>query len=250
MSQLAHTQPRTATEILDTSFRFYRAHFGNLLVLCALLLVPPVLIAALTPQPIQFVVQLVGNLMFLVCQGAIAVLVAAALEQDRALSAGEVLRALGDRAGSVIAVSIMSGILIMIGTLFLVIPGVLIAVWTVVATPVAAIEGLKNSAALGRSRELTRGQFWHVLGTMFLSWVIVVVFVLGAALVLGLVFGMVGMPSGLTQMLSALLMVPLFPLIGVATSLLYYDLRVRSEGADVQAMMEALPENAVARTTV
>ena len=245
MSQLAHTHPRTATEIIDTSFRFYREHFGDLLVLCALLLVPPVLVAALTPQPVQLVVQLIGNLMFLVCQGAIAVLVAAALEQDRALSAGEVLRALGDRAGSVIVVSIMAGILIMLGTILLVIPGILIAVWTVVATPVAAIEGLKNSAALGRSRSLARGQFWHVLGTMFLVWLIVLVLVLGGALVLGIVFGTVGMPSGLTQMLSGLLMVPLFPLIGVATSLLYYDLRVRSEGADVEAMVNALPQNAV-----
>jgi hypothetical protein len=241
MSQLAHTHPRRATEIIDSSFQFYRAHFADLLVLSALLLVPPVLVAALTPQPVQFVVQLIGNLMFLVCQGAIAVLVAAAIEQDRALSASEVLRALGDRAGSVIAVSIMSGILIMIGTLLLVIPGILIAVWTVVATPVVAIEGLKNSAALGRSRDLARGQFWHVLGTMFLSWLIVLVFVLGGALVLGLLFGIVGMPSGLTQMLSGLLMVPLFPLVGVTTSLLYYDLRVRSEGADVEAMVNALP---------
>ena len=245
MSQLAHTHPRSATEIIDTSFRFYREHFGDLLVLCALLLVPPVLVAALTPQPVQIVVQLIGNLMFLVCQGAIAVLVAAALEQDRALSAGEVLRALGDRAGSVIAVSIMSGILIMLGMILLVIPGIVIAVWTVVATPVAAIEGLKNSAALGRSRNLARGQFWHILGTMFLSWVIVMALVLGGALVLGMLLGTVGMPTGLAQMLSGLLMVPLFPLIGVATSLLYYDLRVRSEGADVEAMVNALPQNAV-----
>jgi hypothetical protein len=42
-------------------------------------------------------------------------------------------------------------------------------------------------------------------------------------------------------MLASLLMVPLFPLIGVASSLLYYDLRVRGEGADVQAMVDALP---------
>ena len=122
---------------------------------------------------------------------------------------------------------------------------IVVAVWTVVATPVAAIEGLKNSAALGRSRNLARGQFWHILGTMFLSWVIVMALVLGGALVLGMLLGTVGMPGGLAQMLSGLLMVPLFPLIGVATSLLYYDLRVRSEGADVEAMVNALPQNAV-----
>lgn len=242
MSTLAHTHPRSATEILDTSFRFYRAHFANLLVLSALLLVPPVLITAISPESIQKVIQAAGNVMFLVCQGAIAVLVAAALEDDRSLSAGEVLRELGSRAGSVIAVSFMSGILIVFGFLLLVIPGILIAVWTAVATPVAAIEGLRNSDALKRSRDLTRGQFWHVLGTSLLAWVIVMVFVFGAAIVLGLVLSMFGLPDRVTEMLGSMLMVPLFPLIGVTTSLLYYDLRVRSEGADVQAMVEALPE--------
>ncbi len=242
MSQLAHTHPRRATEILDSSFQFYRAHFADLLVLSALLLVPPVLIGALMPQSIQVVFQFVFNLMFLVSQGAIALMVAGAIEQDRALSAGEELRALGNRAGSVIAVSIMAGILIGFGTLLLVIPGILAAVWTVVATPVAAIEGLKNSAALSRSRNLARGQFWHVLGTMLLAWIIVMVLVFGLAIALGMVFGIVGVPESITAMLTELLMVPLFPLIAVTASLLYYDLRVRGEGADVQAMVDALPE--------
>jgi hypothetical protein len=242
MSTLAHTHPRSPTEILDTSFRFYGAHFGDLLVLSALLLVPPVLITAIAPASVQQVVQVVGNLMYLVCQGAIAVLVAAALEQDRSLSAGDVLRTLGSRAGSVIAVSIMSGLLIMFGLVLLVIPGILIAVWTAVATPVAAIEGVRNSDALKRSRDLTRGRFWHVLGTSLLAWVIVIVIAFGAAIVLGIVLGLVGGPDRITEMLGSVLMVPLFPLIGVTTSLLYYDLRVRSEGADVQAMVEGLPE--------
>jgi len=245
MSQLAHTHPRRATEILDSSFQFYRAHFADLLVVSALLLVPPLLLGAIVPPSIQVVFQLVFNLMFLVSQGAVAVLVSAALERDRALSAGEVLRELGNRAGSVIAVSIMSGILIGLGAILLLIPGILIAVWTVVATPVAAIEGLKNSAALGRSRELTRGHFWHVLGTMVLAWIITMVLVFGLAIAFGALFGTIGVPERLTDMVTGLLLVPLFPLIAVTTSLLYYDLRVRSEGADVEAMVNTLPESAV-----
>jgi hypothetical protein len=242
MSQLAHTHPRRATEILDGSFQLYRAHFADLLVISALLLVPPLLLGAIMPQPIQVVFQLVFNLMFLVSQGAIAVLVAAALERDRALSAGESLRELGNRAGGVVAVSIMSGILIVLGALLLLIPGILIAVWTVVAVPVAAIEGLKNSSALARSRDLTRGHFWHVLGTMLLAWIIVMGLLFGLAIALGMVFGSIGVPERLTELLTGLLMVPLFPLVAVTTSLLYYDLRVRGEGADVQAMVNALPE--------
>jgi len=42
-------------------------------------------------------------------------------------------------------------------------------------------------------------------------------------------------------LLMRLLQVPVFPLVGVVSTLLYYDLRVRSEGADVAAMIEALP---------
>jgi hypothetical protein len=244
MSQLAHTQPRRATEIIDASFRFYRAHFGNLLVLSALLLVPTALLGVIVPGELQRVVQLVGNWMYLVCEGAIAVLVAAAIERDQALTGGEVLRQLGGNAGKVIGVSIVSGFMILVGFILLIIPGIIALSWTMVALPVAAIEGFSSSAAISRSRALARGRMRHVLGTMLLAWVIVIGLVLGISLAVGLLFGFFGLPDRLTDMLGELVMVPLFPLIGVAVTMLYYDLRVRSEGADVQAMVEALPESA------
>jgi hypothetical protein len=242
MSQLAHTQPRRATEIIDASFRFYRAHFGNLLVISALLLVPMALIGALVPDEWQRPVQFVGNWMYLICEGAIAVLVAAAIERDESLSAGAVFRALGGNASKVISASIMSGLMVLIGFILLIVPGFIVLSWTMVAVPVAAIEGFSNRSAISRSRELARGRMGHVLGTMLLAWVIVVALMLGLALVLGMLFALVGLPDRLTDMLSELVMVPLFPLVGVAVTLLYYDLRVRSEGADLEAMMEGLPE--------
>ena len=65
--------------------------------------------------------------------------------------------------------------------------------------------------------------------------------VFGLALALGLGLGVVGAPERLVDMLFQLVMVPLFPLIAITASLLYYDLRVRSEAADVSAMIDALP---------
>src|SRR5258705_8420170 len=115
MSQLAHTRPRSATEIIDASFRFYRARFGDLLVVSALLLVPPALLEAIAPSWLQRVIQLAGNWMYLIGEGAIAILVAAALERSEALSASDVFRRLGGRAGKVTNVSIMSGFLGMLG---------------------------------------------------------------------------------------------------------------------------------------
>jgi len=245
MSQLAQTHPRRATEIVDASFRFYRAHFGNLLVLSALLLVPTALIGVVAPEGLQRVVQLIGNWMYLICEGAIAVLVAAAIERDQALSAGDVFRTLGGNAGKVIGASILSGLLVLVGFILLIVPGIIALAWTMVAVPVAAIEGFSSSAAISRSRELARGRMGHVIGTMFLAWAIVIGLMLGLALALGALFALVGVPDRLTDMLGEIVMVPLFPLIGVAVTLLYYDLRVRSEGADVEAMVNALPENAV-----
>lgn len=242
MSQLAHTRPRSATEIIDASFRFYRAHLGDLIVVTALLLVPPALLSAIAPEWVQKVLQLIGNWLYLICEGAIAVLVAAALERDQVLSAGEVFREFGNRAGKVIGVSIVSGIMVLVGFVLFVIPGIIALSWTMVALPVAAIEGSSSTAAIERSRALARGRMGHVLGTMLLAWAIVIVLMLGIALALGMLVGMFGIPERLSDLLIELVMVPLFPLIGVAVTLLYYDLRVRSEGADVEAMVNALPE--------
>jgi len=115
MSQLAHTRPRSATEIIDAAFGFYRARFGDLLVVSVLLIVPPVLLAPLAPDWLSFLIMLAGNLMYLAGQGAIAILVAAAIERNESITAGEVFRRLGRRAGTVILVSIASALMMMIG---------------------------------------------------------------------------------------------------------------------------------------
>ena len=241
MSQLAHTRPRSISEIIDATFRFYRAHFGNLLVVSALFLVPTALLSAIVPAGFQRVIQIVDNWMYLFVEGAIAVLVAAALERNENLSAGDVFRALNGRWGKVIGASIMSGLMIFIGLVLLIVPGFIAASWTAVAVPVAAIEGLSSSPAVERSRALARGRMGHVLGTVFLSWLIVLALVLGSALVLGMAVALLGIPDRLTDMIGEIVMIPFFPLIGIAVTLLYYDLRVRAEGADVAAMIDALP---------
>jgi hypothetical protein len=240
MSILAHTHPRRATEIVDTSFRFYRAHGGELLVLSAFLLVPPALLSAVASDSVKWLIEIAGNFMYVVLQGAIAAFVAAVVEGDERITATRAFGALRGRVGSVIVVAIMSGILMGLGLILLVVPGVIAFAWLAVSTPVAAIEGLTQSAALGRSRDLARGHTLHVLGTMLLVWGIVLIIVLGGALSTAMVFELVGVPERVTDLIADIMMIPLFPLAGIATTMLYYDLRVRNEGADVEAMAREL----------
>ena len=240
MSLLAQTPPRRAIEILDASFRFYRTHAPELLVLAALLLVPPILLRAIMPAGIGIVLQFLSNLMLIVCQAATAVLVAGALESDRAVSAGDAIRGLGARSGSAIVVAIASGIMVVLGMILLLVPGFIAASWTMVAVPVVAIEGLTGFSAIKRSRELARGHLWHVLGTMFIAWVIVFCIVFGGAIALGMLLGLLHIAGGFSELIGGLLLVPIFPLVGVASALLYYDLRVRRDGADVAALADGL----------
>ena len=240
MSHLAHTRPRSATEIIDAAFRFYRAHWGDLAVVSALLLVPPALLTVVTPASFHPVIQLTENLMFLVVLGATAILVGAAIEEERAISAGETLHRLGRRAIVVLGAATLTVILMLIGLFLLVVPGLLIAVWTAVTAPVASLERVESHKALLRSRDLVRGHFWHVLGTMVFAWIIMIVVALGAGIVLGAVIEAFGVPEVISDAFDALLFVALFPFVGVAVTLLYYDLRVRNEGADLVAMIEAL----------
>ena len=242
MTHLAHIRPRSIAEIIDAGFRIYRAHWGELVVLSALLLVPPALLTVVIPPQFHGVIQVTENLMFLVVQGAIAVLVGAAIEAERPISAGETLRRLGRRASTILGASILSGVLIVIGAFLLVLPAVFAVVWTAVATPVAANEQVGSSRALVRSRELARGHFWHVLGTVVFAWIIMIVLAYGAGITLEMVFELTGVPDLIGEAFQSLMFVALFPLVGVMVTLLYYDLRVRNEGADLMAMMDTLPQ--------
>ncbi len=67
---------------------------------------------------------------------------------------------------SLIVVDLIFGVLVAIGTLVFVIPGVLIFVYLGLAAPVVEIEHQGVRAALARSVRLVRGHFWLVLAVL------------------------------------------------------------------------------------
>lgn len=63
---------------------------------------------------------------------------------------------------SLILVDIIFGVGVTLGLAFLVVPGILVFVWLGLAGPIVEIEGHGVRAALRRSVELVRGNFWLV----------------------------------------------------------------------------------------
>ena len=140
----------------------------------------------------------------------------------------------------------LGGILIIVGLLVM-IPGLVIAIWLGVnwfcGAQAVVIEGKGPIAGLGRSWNLVRGSWWCVFGI----GLVVVLIALAAAMVVGIPLGIVvGIASAagdggvvgslLATITGAVATVIIAPFAYIATTLLYFDLRVRKEGFDLDAL--------------
>lgn len=236
MSLAAH-RPRSVGEIVDATFNFYRANAATIVTLAMIFTAPPAIVKAILPESVGRLVELAGNFLIPIAQGAIAAMVAAAVERDERLDVGAALGSVGGLTGSLIAVQVAAGLMTFIGLILLVVPGVIAIIWTAVCIPVVMIEQTGYSRAIDRSRALAKGRWMHVLGTLLLSWVLAILILFGA----GLVAGVVSSNETMVNLVADLLFGVVFPIPAIAMTFLYYDLRVRTESADLDAMVSALP---------
>ncbi|HEX5436962.1 MAG TPA: hypothetical protein VFW98_07380 [Gemmatimonadaceae bacterium] len=98
------------------------------------------------------------------------------------------------------------------------------------------LEQLGAGAALTRANQLARGSALRIVLTLVLLYIIylAVLALLGAVVYLAF-HGFV-----LTQTLVTVFALFVYPIIPVVTALLYYDLRIRKEGYDIELMAGAL----------
>jgi Uncharacterised protein family (UPF0259) len=119
---------------------------------------------------VALLLSLIANTLF---TGMVVELVADLQDGRRDHSAGELLRSATPVLGQLILVGIVAGVGIVIGFLLIVVPGlILITIWSV-AAPVVVLERPGVFAALGRSRELVRGNGWQVFGVIFVLFFLV-----------------------------------------------------------------------------
>ncbi len=139
-------------------------------VISALLVVIAPVLAILA-----FIVILVGTTLF---TGMVVELVADVQDGRRDATVGQLLNAATPVLGQLILVGILAGIGIAIGFVLIIVPGlILITIWSV-AAPVVVLENPGGLKALGRSRELVKGNGWQVFG-------VIVVLVIGVSIVSG-----------------------------------------------------------------
>ncbi len=141
---------------------------------------------------------------------------------------------------AVVVLGIVISILVGIGFVLIIVPGVILMVMFFVAIPAAVVERGGIGASLTRSRELTAGHRWGILALIIVMGILMVL----AALVIGMVFGVGAAAAGeaisgpglwINQLFSMLIGGVWATLIAVA----YHDLRVAKEGGGTEQIAQA-----------
>jgi hypothetical protein len=148
------------------------------------------------------------------------------------------------RVHSLIWVTVLVGVIAAVGLVFCIVPGIWLYISFAVAVPVLLTEGVKGRSALGRSRQLVKGRWWPTFGIVLLGTILAVIVsgvitgILAATSlsdpsneILGVVTGTIG--GTLSSMLTT-------PFQAAFITVLYFDLRVRKEGFDLQLLAERI----------
>jgi hypothetical protein len=208
--------------VISRTFSIYADQASVLLPAAAVVFVAVGVISALLVviAPVlailAFIVILVGTTLF---TGMVVELVADVQEGRRDATVGQLLQAARPVIGKLILVGIVAGIGIAIGFILIIIPGlILITIWSVFA-PVIVLERPPGLGALGRSRELVRGNGWQVFG-------VIVVLVIGVSIVAAIIeaIGDAG-GTGVGIVVRVIVQILTAPISALAASVLYFELR-------------------------
>jgi len=258
-------RPLSTSELLDRTFHLYR---NNFLVFVGIMAIPQLVVLALQLGTATLIwehsVAGIGAAVLLasitaVLAGYLAaeishaatIMAVSNLHLDRPASIGSAFSSARSSMFRVIVMSIVILIAVSFALIFLIVPGIYLALAWSLAIPVTVLEGGWFSS-LSRSKALTKGSRWRIflIYLLIILLSLVVSAVLQFALLLSIqLFGVHDRTTILAitramQSVGSFLSTSLVgPLATIALTLIYYDLRVRKEGFDLQLMMATLQPN-------
>jgi hypothetical protein len=262
----AQLRPLGVGEIVDAAIRVYRQKFATMVKAVAIVVVPVqvfnVLIRLSLPSSSSTTttdstgtVHISGTALSTTLAATVLLLVVGVVSSTLAQAA--CFKIVGDtylgtpsdwkgslrfgfsRFWRLLGLILLHGFLLLIGFALCIVPGIYFyAAWSV-AIPVLLIEGTGGFRALSRSSDLVKGRWWPVAGTLLVANLL-------ASFVAG-VFSVVLVPLALNRgnenviavvggITGAIGSVLTTPFVAAVVTVLYFDLRVRKEGFDLQLM--------------
>jgi hypothetical protein len=248
------TQPLAAMsmgEILDGAFSIYRRILGTLI---AIVMVCQGLPAALTVYAelaggviqnpsVWLAAMVVGWIGGLLSVGATVWAISEAY-LGHTPAVGPALRYALGKAWRLFVAGLAKYLLIMVASLFLLIPGIIVACGYAVVTQSVLLEDLRRPTdSLARSWSLTKGYKLRAFSLGVVIFVILYIPIVVAGAAAGLVPETEAALAAVT-VLSQILYLVLYPLVGCTFTLFYYDLRVRKEAFDLEHLARHLAPTA------
>jgi hypothetical protein len=264
---LMPTAPRSIGGVLDDAIRLYRKTlmpcFPLLLIGVVITTAPavwltivmqplaaagdPDAVFAVLKSPTVWLVYLAIILAFTVIYGALIQQIDAMAHGQR-LSVGEAFAQGLMRLPTLFGVTILLGLMIVVGLFLLIIPGIWL--WGVfqLAFVAAVVERTGIFESFGVSRRLISGNWWRANVIIFVAFVILFV----VMMVIGMIAGVVMVTTGgaeatlstgaqvIQQIISGVLNLFWLSFYPCVLLSVYYDLKLRKEGADLVDRVGAL----------
>ncbi|HJO81352.1 MAG TPA: hypothetical protein QF520_02955 [SAR202 cluster bacterium] len=252
---------RGLTDILGEAFTIYGRRFKQLIRLTAIVQVPATLIALAPNSSLASTIALTVINLFAMAtvSGAMVFAVGQQYVADK-VDVGRCYARVAGRAVSMFALTAILSVIVVLAivlmdtknpvaaslALIAITAGLVYAAYLALATPVVIVERFRWGAALQRGFALARGHEWRLIKNLLAYGLVG----FGLTIILLMPFLLVAAGNNLDAitMLQRLVLatgntvvavlVPPVPLI--ATTLLYYDLRVRKESYDIATLSQEL----------
>jgi hypothetical protein len=246
-------RPRKATEIIDAAVEVYRRNPIHFLLLAAIVRVPWLIVQIVYLAPHEADPQAIvtsilisaGTLLTAFLMQGFIVHMASELYLGRETDAFTTLRKVGPRLVSVFVAALLQGIAVFLGLVLFLFPAVWVTAVCFAVMPAVVIEGRNPFDAFGRSMRLSDRLKTHILSAIGLIVLIRIIVEFGSLFLAAVI----PMPALKYVAITAASMV-VYPLYAIAGTLIYYDVRIRKEGFDIEMMARQAPVTAAAAPAV
>jgi hypothetical protein len=268
-------EPMSIGGILDRTFEIYRENFIRFVTIVAVIQVPIGLLMVVSRSGFQrgvpvrqtsdyrqsnqeehdpavalfgaasmMVAGIIGMFGQVLCRGALTKSVSE-FYLGNEVSVGQAYQFVLPKFPTLICAGIFVVLVVYLGMLLLVVPGVIFGLWFALTTPAIVVENLKATKAMSRSRALVSGNLGKIFSVAFLvlliSFVASMSFVYAFSLLIRILsVNNMTLVVSLHHLVSVAAGILVAPIGAIAYILLYYDLRIRKEGFDLQMLADSM----------
>jgi hypothetical protein len=240
---------------VDAAVQLFRHNFKAILTVSGIGMAPYIVIRPLLANITGPDAEVIGSagvfttfaVMFLTSlwfslAGAAIIAAAAQAYRGETVDVGAAFGEVFARPFSILYGAILKGLAVFLGAILLLV-GALYFYATYFALPTTiVVEKLSGSQGVERARQLASGYRWHALKPLALMWILYMV-VYGAAGLIAVMLLGADNPV-MVDIFSMIITTVIYPIISITEMLVYFDIRIRKEGYDVEVMAAQLDPQA------